>query len=149
MLDQLGVKKDFRNIREEKEEALRLQIEKERADRGQSLFSGDSDSSSAVDDLKALLEMSREDSKALATASGGKVGEDDGAMQETLLYGLGFVVGVGGVLGGLAIGLGLIDSPFPDNGGVVTPAARRVAAPAGAPSVDPKLKAVELNDDPF
>jgi len=38
---------------------------------------------------------------------------------------VGFVVGVGGVLGGLAVGLGLIDSPFPDNGGVVTPAARR------------------------
>ena len=37
-------------------------------------------------------------------------------LQENLLYGAGFIVGVGGTLVGLAIGLGLIDNPFPDNG---------------------------------
>ena len=37
-------------------------------------------------------------------------------LQENLLYGAGFIVGVGGTLVGMAIGLGLIDSPFPDNG---------------------------------
>lgn len=59
VLDQLGVKKDFRKIREEKEAALKQQIEDERANRDQSLFTGDDDSSSEADDLKALLEMSR------------------------------------------------------------------------------------------
>jgi hypothetical protein len=37
-------------------------------------------------------------------------------LQENLLYGAGFIVGVGGTLVGIAIGLGLIDNPFPDNG---------------------------------
>ena len=59
--------------------------------------------------------------------------------------------GVGGVLFGIAVAIGLIDSPFPESpGGVVTPAARRVQQSAPASSKDaPQLKAVQLNDDPF
>jgi hypothetical protein len=58
-----------------------------------------------------------------ARMGGDKVGESSAAAkEETLLYVAGFVIGVGGVLAGLAVGLGLLDNPFPDNGGVVTPA---------------------------
>lgn len=50
---------------------------------------------------KEVAMHGRESSQALSSpGSGAKVGEADGSMQETLLYGLGFVVGVGGVLGG-------------------------------------------------
>ena len=145
VLDRLGVKKDFRKVREEKQaDALRAAAEEARERERDALFSGGSGGDS-VEDMRALLEESRE----VATASGGKVGEVDNS--ETLLYAGGFVVGVGGVLFGIAVAIGLIDSPFPESpGGVVTPAARRVQQSAPASSKDaPQLKAVQLNDDPF
>lgn len=150
VLDQMGVKKDFRKIREVKEEALRAEVEKARAAKAAAddMFSAPGESSeSSVEEMRALMQSGR----APARSDGGaKVGENSEAAQETLLYGAGFVIGVGGVLAGLALGLGLIESPFPDNGGVVTPAARRVqtAVPSAESSSD-KLKAVQINDDPF
>jgi len=148
VLDQLGVKKDFRNVREEKEAALRQQIETARQNK-ENMFSASGErSQSSSDDLKALMEMSREMS-VTSSSGGAKVGEGSSVDQgENLLYAGGFVLGVGGVLAGMSLALGLIDTPaFLRDDSTPPPVASKAVnlSPGGAPN----LKSVELNDDPF
>jgi len=147
VLDQMGVKKDFRNVREDKEKALRDQIEAARKTRADLFSASGEQSESPSDDLSALMQMSRD--MPTPSSGGARVGESSNVnLQENLLYAGGFVLGVGGVLAGMSLALGLIETPafMKDSPSPVPVASKAVnLTPGGAP----KLKSVELNDDPF